>query len=193
MGILSGQRHWFAIAPRALEADGGTLGEVTMKVSADFKIKQEVRLNSATQPTKILEVKKIVDRKTLILGPKCSDLSKTEDLSAYLVADGATLEAPQQNRPDFPIDKNQIDRFEHEEEPIMAKRVTMVAKDGSLVDMGGGSILAGIEWDDVLVTYPDGKTEVFDFYEEGVQVVTVTLIYRTSDKENLVRAFKETP
>ena len=194
MGILSTQRNWLARPARAFEQDGTALGIVVLETSQDLKVKQTVVLKSDTQPNLKAQISKIIDRKTIMVGPHCEkDLNVPLDVSAYLVADNATIEAPEQPRPNIPIDKNQLDRFEHEEEPIMAKRVTLVSKDGGLVDPRTGTLLAGIEWDDVVVTYPDGKTEVYTFSFEGALVVTVTLEYRTAEKEDLVHAFKELP
>ena len=51
-----------------------------------------------------------------------------------------------------------------------------------------GSILAGVDWDYVKVTYPNATTETYTFREGGsggtVQA-TVTLVYTDSTKEDL--------
>jgi len=147
MGILSSQRLWFEIAPRNLDADGGTRGELTISSTKGFHVKQKINLNAPGQNTLVGEVKRVINETLMIIGPICPELTKTLDLSAFTVANGATISAPEQKRPTINIEKNQTDRFEHEEEPIMAKRVILVDTNGCLVDPAGGDSDANISVD----------------------------------------------
>lgn len=57
------------------------------------------------------------------------------------------------------------------------------------VDLYQGSIIAGIEYDAVTFSYPDAVTEIHRYYLGGVNgnlVATVTAIFQTNSKKNLI-------
>jgi hypothetical protein len=59
-----------------------------------------------------------------------------------------------------------------------------------------GSLLAGIEWDYVKVTYPLATTEVYTFKtggSGGTDVATVTVVYTDASKANLDEVTRTTP
>lgn len=60
---------------------------------------------------------------------------------------------------------------------------------GNKVDLYQGSIIAGIEYDAVTFSYPDSVTEIHRYYLGGVDgslVATVTAVFQTHSKKNLV-------
>lgn len=60
---------------------------------------------------------------------------------------------------------------------------------GNKTDLYQGSIIAGVEYDAVTFSYPDSVTEIHRYYlggAEGNLVATVTAIYQTHSKKNLV-------
>jgi hypothetical protein len=59
-------------------------------------------------------------------------MSDRYDLSSFLVADSASITQPRQRRPS--IGPGEIDRATYEEEPTVARRVTLVDEMGDFVD-----------------------------------------------------------
>jgi hypothetical protein len=94
------ERKLAAVPPQAFTSNGTSLGVVTIASTAGFYIKQGVFLQSNTIPSSGFQVKNILSETQLILGPQDNSLNaplKPTDLSAYLVADDATITAPEQN------------------------------------------------------------------------------------------------
>lgn len=54
----------------------------------------------------------------------------------------------------------------------------------------GGSLIAGLDFDEVQATYPDSITEVYTFKNATVTVATVTLVYTDSCKDKLQSAVR---
>lgn len=57
------------------------------------------------------------------------------------------------------------------------------------VDLYQGSIIAGVEYDAVIFSYPDAVTEIHRYYSGGVSgqlVATVTATFQTNNKKNLL-------
>lgn len=121
------ERKWEAIAPRVLTSDGGAYGQVDIASTVGFKVKQKVLIKSNTNITLTLEVKQVQSDTRLIVGPQ-GKINLTSDLTGYLVADSATIEARIQDRSN--IDIKQHERAVYAEEPIMAKRVIPVDRIG---------------------------------------------------------------
>jgi hypothetical protein len=67
----------------------------------------------------------------LFFGPEkgCGELR--EDISAYTVADGATVYLNEQPRPK--VSEEQIERITYEEEPVIARRVVLVDPCGDII------------------------------------------------------------
>lgn len=128
MGILSSERRWFAISPIALTANGTSDGVVTVSDTTGFKVKRRVKLESNTQGKTELEVKKVLSPTQMILGPISADMSDRADLSPFLTADSATIEAPETARPQ--IDNETTLRYTYDEEPTMARRSVLVDRYG---------------------------------------------------------------
>lgn len=133
------EKRWEAISPIAFTADGTSEGLVTIDNACDFRVKQKVYIRATGLPNKYLEIKKIESDQKLYVGPISSDICAREDISAYTVALGATIEAPLQNRPAIPDKEHE--RAVFEEEPVVAKRIIPVDQCGriykSIVDDKG--------------------------------------------------------
>lgn len=126
------EKKWEAIPPVVLSVSGTVDGVVNLPSTKGFKTKQVVNLGSATQQLLQLEVKRVTSKLQLIVGPLGKNLSTVSDISAYTIADGATLAAPEQQRPAIPIQEHE--RAVYEEEPVVAKRVFLVDDQGDPYD-----------------------------------------------------------
>lgn len=113
-----------AISPRLLTQNGTTDGVVKVADATLFKVEQEVDLKSSTQPVLPLAVKDIPDETTLVLGPRGKPLSFKTNVSLYLVADAATIEASTQVKPN--VIEQDIIRSSFEEAPTTARRSFLV-------------------------------------------------------------------
>jgi hypothetical protein len=138
-----------AVPSQLFTADGTNLGKVTIPDACAFKVKQQVILSSSTQGPTRLEVKRVDGDTVLFVGPISdhqhkSSISERTNISAYLVADGASIYAEEQKRPNIP--EQEIERLTYEEEPTVARRVILVDdcgdKIGSVQDSNGVNRLA---------------------------------------------------
>jgi hypothetical protein len=118
-----------SVSPRLFTANGNGNGLVTVADASDFFVKQKVQIKSNTQPVKEFEIKRFVSNNSFKVGPVGASISTYSDLSQYLVADSATISAPEQDRPG--IKPDEIRRATYAEEPIVAKRVIMVDEFGN--------------------------------------------------------------
>lgn len=125
-----------AVPPQLFTADGTNLGKVTIPDACAFKVKTQVILNSSTQGTLRLEVKRVESDTVLFVGPikdhqhNASILDRT-DILAFLVADGAFIFAEEQKRPNIP--EQEIERLTYEEEPTIARRTILVDSCGDKI------------------------------------------------------------
>jgi hypothetical protein len=124
------EKRWKAVPSQLFIADGTTDGKILIASSAChlFKVKQQVVLKSSTIPSHdTLEIKRIIDG-AIYVGLKSENIDSRYNLSAYLVADGASIEAIEQKRSSVPFEE--FTRAEYEEEPVVAKRVILVDECG---------------------------------------------------------------
>ncbi len=94
------ERMLAAVPPQAFTANGTAQGLVTIESTAGFYIKQFVSLQSDTLQPAGFQVKNILSNTQLIIGRPDNSLKaplNPLDLSGYLVSDGATISAPEQN------------------------------------------------------------------------------------------------
>lgn len=125
-----------AVPLQLFTADGTNLGKVTIPDACAFKVKQQVVLNSSTAGPLRLEVKRVDGDFVLFVGPigdhqHKSSISERTDISAYLVADGASIFAEEQKRPNIP--EQEIERLTYEEEPTVARRTVLVDECGDKI------------------------------------------------------------
>jgi len=116
------ERQWQAVAPKNFLADGTVNGYITLADTKGFKLRQTVRVTSATQESVDLIIKKVDIDKLL--------LSETEssggpvNLSKFLLVDGATVEGLEQAKKDIPFEQAESNTYEPE--PVNAKRRILV-------------------------------------------------------------------
>lgn len=125
------EKRWAAVPPQLFIADGAANG--TVKVTAVacklFKVKQKVIISAATLPNlDQIEIKKILDDNTIIIGPQSANIHTYTDLSAYTTALGAFIFANEQHRSSIPFEE--VNRATYEEEPTVAERVILVDECG---------------------------------------------------------------
>jgi hypothetical protein len=128
-----------AVPPQAFTANGTNLGVVTIASTAGFYIKQKINLQSNTIPNQILlQIKNILSDTQLIVGPNNNSLKADPknytDISTYLVADNATISAPEQNN--FPIPGDDHYNTVFLPAPVMADRVVWVDPYGNFYGPG---------------------------------------------------------
>lgn len=119
------------VLPQLFTADGTANGRITINEACLFKVKQRVIVTADTLDDLLLEVKSVIDVTTLVVGPRGGSIYNVADVSAYTTALNASIEAKEQLRPAIPI--QEIERFEYEEEPVVAKRTILVDKLGNLI------------------------------------------------------------
>ena len=94
------ERKLAAVPPQAFTANGTPVGVVTIEDTTGFYIKQFVNLQSDALQSAGFQVKNVLSNTQLIIGLPNNSLRaplKPLDLSAYLVSDGATISAPEQD------------------------------------------------------------------------------------------------
>lgn len=129
------EKKWTRQGPVAFAQDGTESGLITVSSVECFKVKQIVSVKSNTQPTKRLQIKRIPSLTQIIVGPltdnknrKIDSLSVREDLSAYTVLDGATIQAEEQSKVTIP--EKDIIQAVYEFEPTVAIRTIGVDRLG---------------------------------------------------------------
>lgn len=126
------EKRWPVISPQAFTVDGTTSGIVTIAATTDcFKVKQKIRIKSTAEPTLNLQVNEVLSDTQIRVGPLNKSILCSEDISVYLVADSAIVEAPEQARVSIPATEHE--RAVYEEEPTVAKRTILVDKFGNLI------------------------------------------------------------
>ena len=118
------EKRLYAVSPRAFTSDGGANGQITVAETSDFVVGHVVQLRSSTQQVLELKVKRIVDKFTLFVGEVKQPIHNRVNISAFTVADGATIEAIEQLRPS--ITEQEVERNTYDEEPLVARRVRLI-------------------------------------------------------------------
>lgn len=113
-----------AIPSRPFVANGTSDGIVTIANTIPFKVKQEVILTANTLQPLELEVKKVLDSTTLVVGPRSANINQTTDISSFTTILSAAIFANEQKRPAVPYEEHE--RANYEEEPVVADRVILV-------------------------------------------------------------------
>jgi hypothetical protein len=85
------------------------------------------------------------------------------------------------------IEGRELNKFV--DSPTRENGTAVEVKVSNKVDLYQGSIIAGIEYDAVLFSYPDNVTEVHRYYlggVDGILVATVTAVFDHHSKKNLI-------
>lgn len=127
------EQKWLAVPPKLFTADGGEFGQVTIANTSGFKVKQKVVLQASLLPQLELQVKRVVSKTSLIVGPlpgtTPNGLNKKQDIRAYTVAAGAFIYAGEQEKSKLKPDD--ILQAVYEQEPTVANRVLAVDEFGN--------------------------------------------------------------
>lgn len=130
------EKFWPSIGTVPFTANGTITGHITLASATGFKVKMQIIVTSATQPTLSLEVKRVPSGTVLEVGPRGTHIDDRVNLSAYLLADGAAITANFQKRPSIPL--QELERAVYAEEPTVAIRVVQVDQYGNIIGGGGG-------------------------------------------------------
>jgi len=122
------ERFYKRISPVNFTADGQANGIVTIDDTFCFKVKMKVVLEADGKDPLRLEVKRVLSKTQMILGPIDQPIHTRKDISEYVLGINPTVEAPEQERPKIP--PSDYERATYEEEPTVAKRVIPVNKYG---------------------------------------------------------------
>ncbi len=123
------ERVYEQIPATTFTADGAENGVITVADVDCFKVKMSVTLKADTLPNISLQIKRVLNSTQMVVGPLKKPIHTREDVSAYTVALNATVEAPEQKRPEIPL--VDLERASYSEEPTVAKRVLNVDKYGN--------------------------------------------------------------
>ena len=128
------EKRIYRVEPIAITSDGTNVGRITIPDTSIFMVGQIVILRSNVAGPQMFKINRIdpIDHINMWLGPVKEHISKRSDLSSYLVADNAVIEANEQERPSVP--EQEIERHTYEEEPTVARRVVIVDKWGCRID-----------------------------------------------------------
>lgn len=122
------EKRWARIPPILFAVDGTVDGLVTVTSTSRLRVKQEAVLKATGEPALPVEIKRVLSKTQLIVGPRNSKITEVIDVSAYTTAKASTIEVPEQPRPSIP-DK-EYERASYEEEPVVAKRVYLIDETG---------------------------------------------------------------
>lgn len=122
------ERHYEAQGPFAFTANGGADGIITLETVGQLKVKQVVKLSAIGQPDLPLQIKRVLSPTQILVGPNDNDFKTKTDVSAYTVADGATVFFNGGSKPKLKVDD--IWQAVYEQEPTVALRIFSVDKIG---------------------------------------------------------------
>lgn len=124
---MASERKWFAVS-QAFIANGTANGIIQVSDAAGFYVKAQVRITSITQPDLLLEVKRIDGTQFIHVGPIGQSIDARTNVSAYLVADSASITLNEQKIPT--IKTEDIIQAVYDREPIVAIRSVLVDRYG---------------------------------------------------------------
>lgn len=140
MRLLHTERRWDGIPESPLTANGQEDGIITVEDTAYYKAKMYVVLKSDTHQPVRYQIQRVLSRTQMIIGltpqefaerrKKQKNTLRIVDATRWLVSDNATIEAPEQERPNIPHED--YERAVYEEEPVMAKRIVPVNEYGQI-------------------------------------------------------------
>jgi hypothetical protein len=126
------ERNWSAVPITSITVDGNANGYISIADTFGFYVKQRVSLKTTSIGLSDFEVKEVLSKTTLRLGPVKTPIDQISNLSAYTVAAGAQILAFRQNMP--LIDQKDVTNALYAREPIVANRVINVDKYGNFYD-----------------------------------------------------------
>ena len=119
------EKFWNALGTIPFTADGTVDGKITVLDVCGMHVKQKVILKSSVAPDRVdLIIKRVLSATEIVVGTAGTNINTFADMSAYLVADSATIRVDEQKKPNIP--KEDREHAQHAEEPINARRVAQV-------------------------------------------------------------------
>lgn len=186
---MASERLWSAIPTTNFISNGGTEGQVTLLSTRGIKVKMKVIIDADSPSiTATLEVKKVVDEYSIVLGPAGKAMrgpGSTSDLTQYTIARNARLRIDEQERPAIVPDA--YNRAVYEEEPVVAVRTIGVGPLGQIIDDRWDGIVPQ-EFDDVQITRDDdGDVVEAQFFLRTEMIADILLEYDLN--KDVVRAY----
>lgn len=123
------ERFYSQVDAVSFTADGQDIGLVTVTDTSCFKVKMFVIVKADTMEQQRFQVKRVISKTEMLLGPENTPIRKRSDMSMYTLSLNPTVEAPEQERPEIP--PADYERASYEEEPTVAKRSYLVNKQGN--------------------------------------------------------------
>lgn len=127
------ERRIYAIPSTPFTSNGTNTGQLQVADNSDWIVGQIIYLTSNTQENLELKIKRILpDKITMFVGPKDKNIHVRTDISDFILADNAAIQANEQERPNIP--EQEVERITYEEEPTIARRTILVDKWGCRYD-----------------------------------------------------------
>jgi hypothetical protein len=184
------ERQWSAVT-QAFTSDGTVQGLVTVSDAKGFYVKQQIYLSSNTQPSIQLQVQRVIGPNWIYVSkPGTAYNGPYTDVSAYKVADNATISANQQLFPT--VKPEDADQATFEREPIVARRVIPVDEYGTKIgkDNPLNVIIARTipeKWDDIELTYDSNDNLIqASWYLNSILIRQLALSYDSNDNTTKV-------
>lgn len=117
------EKAWSAVPPVLLTADGGAHGIIQVTDTEGFFTKQQATLQDTSGQTLTVEIKRVVDKYTLWVGPK-GPINARSNCSAFTVANGSFIFAAEQDKSLVPNESRFLSTYETD--PVDAWRVVPV-------------------------------------------------------------------
>jgi hypothetical protein len=144
------ERNWSAVPIANITVDGNANGYISVADTFGFYVKQQVSLKTTSIDLSAYEVKEVLSKTVLRLGPVKRKIDESSNLSAFTVAAGAQILAFRQQMP--LIDQKDLTNALYAREPIVANRVINVDKYGNFYDesnllnvnIAGGAFSGGL-------------------------------------------------
>lgn len=114
------EKHYDAVGPLSFLANGGSEGEIKLKDTCNLFVGQKIVLKSDTTQRVDLEIKRVLSATQIKVGRLGHKIDDFIDITAFLIADNATIRVDEQERRKVPPEV--IIQSEWMREPINARR-----------------------------------------------------------------------
>lgn len=117
---MAREKHWPKVGPLSFTANGTNEGEIKLADTCGLFVKQQIILKSDTTERTDLEIKRVLDDKTIKVGRRGHKIDDFTDITAFTTADNAVIWAPEQSKRRIPPED--IEQARWMREPINADR-----------------------------------------------------------------------
>lgn len=182
------EQKWPAVSPRLFTTNGDANGNIMVADTRGFKVKQAVTIRATGQPNLFVQVKRVIGRRRIIVGPIQAvagkeSLQTRSDLTGYTVAAGAFIFAEEQVKAKLKPDD--IRQAVYEQEPTVAERVIGVDQQGEFYDEDNPLPIQNVNtlirdrYDELDVVQKNacGDPLLINVKYEGVTIATLTIQY----------------